>query len=122
MQWKAIRLELASSGDFPRGSVSRSYLLRLPLRQDGAIDDSLLTAEPARATVRRNWPNQADMIGHVIATPGGGYAIRYENRLGEDVQLFGIAADNMRIGEQVVLTEIDGRQVPFRVASLQEMA
>jgi hypothetical protein len=120
MHWKAIRLELASNGDFPRGSASRSYLLRLPLQQDGSIDERLLQAEPARATVRRYWPNQADMIGHVIPTPSG-YAIRYEEA-GDEVRLFRFAAGSVRVGEQVVLTDIDGREVPFRVASMQENA
>jgi hypothetical protein len=120
MRWKAIRLELASSGDFPRGSASRSYLLRLPLQHDGSIDVGLLRKEPARATVRRYWPNEADMIGHVVHTPAG-YAIRYENGATDDVRLFGIAANAIRIGDEVRLTEIDGSEIPFRVASLQEM-
>ena len=121
MQWKAIRLELASSGDFPRGSASRSYLLRLPLQRDGSIDERLLRKEPARATVRRYWPNEADMIGHIVHTPSG-YAIRYESGATDEVRLFGISANSIRIGDQVVLTEIDGSEIPFRVASLQELA
>ena len=37
MKWKVIRLELASNWEFPKGSAGRSYLIRLPLTDDGAI-------------------------------------------------------------------------------------
>jgi hypothetical protein len=123
MQWKIVRLELASSWEFPRGSVGRSYLIRLPLNDDGAIDTDTLESQPTRATVRRYWPNQADMLGHLVRTPLG-YAIRYEasrrstDEIGEPV-LFQFGADAIKVGEQIFLAEPDGRQLNFRVASLQ---
>lgn len=130
MKWKVIRLELASSWEFPRGSAGRSYLIRLPLTDDGAIDTATLQSQPARATVRRFWPNEADMLGYLEHTPKG-YAIRFETNGSPglnggskpnghaDQQLFQFAAEDIRIGEQVLLTEPDGRQMPFRIASLQ---
>jgi len=124
MKWKVIRLELASSWEFPRGSAGRSYLIRVPLTEDGAIDTAALESQPARATVRRHWPNQADMVGHLERTPVG-YAIRYEmnGNSGADGHgdhlLFQFGADAIRVGEQIFLTEPDGRQLRFRIASLQ---
>lgn len=126
MQWKVVRLELASSWEFPRGSAGRSYLIRLPLTGDGLIDTETLQSQPTRATVRRHWANQADMVGHLVRTQMG-YAIRYEtkaltaNGLGEstDQQLFQFGADGVKVGEQIFLTEPDGRKLRFRVASLQ---
>ena len=129
MNWKVIRLELASSWEFPRGSAGRSYLIRLPLGDDGAIDMATLESHPARATVRRYWPNQADMLGYLVRTPMG-YAIRYEpsgtRRNGQpesgqkrDQQLFQFGAEAIKVGEQISLTEPDGRELQFRIASLQ---
>ena len=128
MKWKVIRLELASSWEFPRGSAGRSYLIRVPLTDEGAICTETLESQPARATVRRYWPNQPDMLGNLVRTPMG-YAIRYEmngTKLngkgaadGTAVdQLFQFGADAIRVGEQIFLTEPDGRKMRFRVASL----
>lgn len=123
MQWKIIRLELASNWEFPRGSAGRSYLIRLPLNDDGAIDTETLESQPTRATVRRYWPNQADMLGHLVRTPMG-YAIRYEpngrsSHDGGEPALFQFGADAIRVGEQIFLAEPDGRQLNFRIASMQ---
>lgn len=129
MKWKVVRLELASSWQFPRGSAGRSYLIRLPLTEDGAIDTAALESHPAQATVRRHWPNEADMIGHLEHTPTG-YAIRYdgngEAKPGESLRtgdggdrLFEMRSEAIKVGEQIFLTEPDGRQLRFRIASLQ---
>ena len=125
-----IRLELASSWQFPRGSAGRSYLIRLPLTNEGAIDTAALQSQPSRATVRRYWPNEADMVGHLVPTSTG-YAIRYEmngtarlnggsETIGHgDPPLFQFGADAIRVGEEIFLTEPDGHQVRYRVANLQ---
>ena len=129
MKWKVVRLELASSWAFPRGSAGRSYLIRLPLTEEGAIDAASLESQPARATVRRYWPNQADMLGYVVHTPMG-YAIRYEmngaklNGNAEtngdhEPRLFEFGADAIRIGEEILLTEPDGHKLRFRIAGMQ---
>lgn len=130
MKWKVIRLELASSWQFPRGSAGRSYLVRLPLNDEGAIDTAALEAQPSRATVRRYWPNQADMVGQLVHTPMG-YAIQYEmngsgglnghsepNGHGAE-RLFQFGADAIKVGEEIFLTEPDGHQVRYRIANLQ---
>lgn len=128
MKWKMVRLELASSWQFPRGSAGRSYLVRLPLNDDGAIDAAALEAQPSRATVRRYWPNEADMVGHLVLTPKG-YAIQYEmngaHRNGSsgtdgnsDQRLFPFGADAFKVGEEIFLTEPNGSDVRYRVASL----
>lgn len=129
MTWKVIRLELASSWEFPRGSAGRTYLIRLPLAEDGTICGDALETQPSRATVRRYWPNQPDMLGNLVRTPMG-YAIRYEtngakrngpqerNGHGDD-SLFQFGAEAIKVGEQICLTEPDGRTLQFRVANLR---
>jgi hypothetical protein len=129
MKWKVIRLELASSWEFPRGSAGRSFLIRLPLTDEDTIDAATLESQPSRATVRRYWPNQADMLGYVVHSAGS-YAIRYEMngaKLHGDAgtndchepRLFQFGADAIKIGQEVVLTEPDGHQMRFRIVSLQ---
>ncbi len=118
MSWNTIRLELARTGDYPHGSASRSYLLRLPLDEAGMIDEAARQAEPARATVRRFWPNQADLSGYVIRTRDG-WAFSYRIGEEEDETVFHLETHPIRLGAYITLTEPDGQQLPFRVASLQ---
>ena len=130
MKWKVIRLELASSWQFPRGSAGRSYLVRVPLTEEGLIDAAALEAQPTRATVRRYWPNEADMVGQLVHTPTG-YAIQYDlngitrasgqsatNGDGEP-QLLEFGADAIKLGNEIFLTEPDGIQARYRIAKLQ---
>ena len=118
MSWKSIRLELARTSDFPQGSASRAYLLRLPLGDNGLIDEPVLRATPARATVRRFWPNEPDMAGYVLPASGG-WVFSYEPGEEDDEAVFHLENHPIRLGEYVTLTEPDGRQLPFRVASIE---
>lgn len=118
MTWKCIRLDLARTEDFPQGSAGRSYLLRLPLGEDGRIDEAALRGNPGHATVRRFWPSQPDMIGSVVRTASG-WAFCYEPEEGE--RHFHFEAGPMRLGGEIVLTEPDGSPLPFRVASLRRL-
>ena len=70
MTWKSVRLELAKTREFPNGSASRAYLLRLPLTDDGRIDEVALEELPDQATVRRLWPSEADVSGHLVRDGG----------------------------------------------------
>jgi hypothetical protein len=120
MNWKSIRLELARTKEFPEGSASRAYLLRLPLDDHGLIDEPELRRSPAMATVHRFWPNEPDMSGYVIRTSGG-WAMSYEPGEEDDEAVFHLETHPLRIGEYITLTEPDGRQLPFRVASMREL-
>ncbi len=120
MTWYCISLELARTEDFPQGSASRCYLLRLPLTEDGLIDEAARQADPARATVRRFWPNQADLSGYVIHTPRG-WAFSYRPGEEDDESVFHLETHPMRVGNYVTLTEPDGQQLPFTVARVREV-
>src|SRR5205807_1664582 len=63
--WKNVRLELAPNEEFPVGSVSRAYLIRLPLDDSDLVDLSALEEYPHRAIVRRFWSNEPDETGLV---------------------------------------------------------
>ena len=118
MHWTTIRLELARTPEFPQGSPSRAYLIRLPLDADGRIDESELATDPARATVHRHWPNEADRSGYILRTPSG-WAFSYEPGEADDENVFHLETHHMKIGDYITLTEPDGRQLPFRVTNLK---
>lgn len=120
MNWKSIRLELARTSDFPEGSASRAFLLHLPLDEGGLIDERSLGNAPAKATVRRFWPNERDQAGYVVRTPRG-WALSYRPGDEDDEIVFHLETHPIRIGEYVTLSEPDGHQLPFRVASLRQL-
>jgi hypothetical protein len=120
MNWNNIRLELARTRDFPDGSVSRSYLLRLPLDDSGLIDEGAVRANPGHATVRRFWPSEPDMIGYVIRKPSG-WAFSYELGDADDEGIFHLESHPLKLGGYITVTEPDGRRLPFKVASLAQL-
>ncbi|HET9427004.1 MAG TPA: hypothetical protein VFO69_01450 [Allosphingosinicella sp.] len=120
MNWKAIRLELARTREFPDGSASRGYLLRLPLDENGLIDAQALGSAPAMATVHRHWPNEPDLCGYVVRASNG-WALSYEPGEADGETVFHLENHPIRIGEYITLTEPDGTRLPFRVASLKHL-
>lgn len=116
----SVRLELARTPEFPNGSASRAYLVHLPLDAEGMIDEEALRRTPAKATVRRFWPNQRDMAGYVILTPKG-WALSYKPGDDDDETIFHLENHPMRAGEYITLTEPDGERLPFRIASLRSL-
>jgi len=121
MNWKSIRLELARTEEYPEGSASRVYLLRLPLKEDGLIDEEVLRNAPARATVRRFWPNQADLSGYVVRTPKG-WAFSFEPGQGGEEAVRHLESHPIGYGDYLTITEPDGSKLAFRVASFEDIA
>ena len=122
MIWRSIRLELAPSTAFALGSASRAYLLCLPLKRDGSIDEEALPRAPARARVRRFWPNQPDKAGFVILADGG-LAFAFEGE-GEGAGVDIISqprGQRFRSGGFVLLAAPDGSLLRFTVAHLQAL-
>ena len=116
MTWKSVRLELAKTREFPNGSASRAYLLRLPLTDDGCIDEAALDALPDQATVRRLWPSEADLSGHLVRD---GRRWAFIARHGQQV-ISAFEPLPLRVGDTIELEE-RGRTLPFRVAKLGEL-
>lgn len=119
MTWKTIRLELDASDDFPQGSVSRAFLLRLPVTNGGDIDDSAFQREPRRATVRRHWPNEPDRSGPLERCRQG-YLFTYSNGDEGHHVLFHIGRSLPRPGERVMIRDPKGENLFFRVAPLNQ--
>lgn len=117
-KWNLVRLELARTPEFPEGSASRAYMLRVPLDAAGSIDNAALAQRPGMATVRRFWPNEADKSGYLIRTDKG-WAFSYDIGDEDDEKLYHLEAHPLRVGEYVTITEPDGRIYPFRVVRSQ---
>lgn len=116
MNWKTIRLELARTREFPRGSVSRAYLLRVPLDQAGMIDERAIAASPSRATVRRFWPSQPDRIG-CVSRCDCGWCFCFDST-GENAVL-SLDCEPLKLGREVTIAAPDGTHLPFLVASMK---
>lgn len=114
MNWKSIRLELDRTGEFPAGSVSRAYLIRLPLDDEDRIDEDAIHLSPARATVRRHWSTEPDEKGTVVRADGH-WSMRCE---GKD-RLLELNSSPVRLGGQICVIEPGGEVLPFRIASVR---
>lgn len=115
MNWKKIRLELARTDGFPRGSASRAYLLQLPMDDDGRIDCAGVEQHPSQATIRRFWPSQPDDFGRLVHD-GGKWVVRWDG--GSSGRVARLGAETLHLGEVVVLDDPQAGALPFRVASI----
>jgi len=114
MNWKNIRLELASTEEFPAGSVSRAYLIALPLDDQDTVDEAAVVRSPNRATVRRHWSTDPDESGLVMRYDGRWYL----NCDGKE-RVLDLDSQPVRLGTRVTVVETDGKVFPFRVASVR---
>jgi hypothetical protein len=113
--WKNIRLELARTKEFPRGSVSRTYLLRLPLDDNDLLDEAAILERPRLATVRRHWSNDPDQAG-LIQLVDGGLAMACN---GTPPRMLRLEGRPIRLGQRVSVVEPDGAVLTFRIASIR---
>jgi len=117
MTWTMISLELGQTPTFPNGSAARSHVLRLPLDEDGMIDEQAYRAHAELATVRRFWPNEPDRHGRLLRTDAG-WTLEYAPAQGGLERLFQLNAHAIRPGSIITLTEADGASLPYLVKAL----
>lgn len=113
-KWNLVRLELARTPEFPRGSASRAFMLRVPLDETGVIDEAALARQPAMATVRRFWPNEPDQTGYLLRN-GRDWIFSYTVGDDDDEKLYHLEEHPLRNGDYVTITEPDGSCYPFKV-------
>lgn len=118
--WKIIRLELARTAEFPEGSPSRAFILRLPLFDDGLIDAAEVERNPAMATVKRFWPNQPDQQGYVVRS-GAKWAFSYAMGDDDNETLFHLEAHPLQEHQYVTLTEPNGQRLPLVVKRINSV-
>lgn len=114
MSWRFIRLELARTPEFPSGSVSRAYLMRLPVGDDDLIDRSAFEQNPSRASVRRYWSTDADQRGSIVEQ-GADWTMQFDGRR----RLLKMNGTPLRLGQHVTVVEPDGTVLPFQIASIR---
>lgn len=117
MNWTTIRLELAAAPDFPSGSVSRGYLIRLPLDENGSVDAAALSQAPQRATVRRFWSTDPDESGCVGSVGDESLTLELNGS-----RVLAVRPSSFKTGGGVALIGSDGSSLPFRVASIRQVA
>jgi len=118
MNWRIIRLELASNKDFPRGSASRAFLLRLPLAEDGSIDTAGVERDPLSAIVRRFWASEPDQFGRIVHD-----SEIWLLRLGasKDAATFRLGTETFKLGQPVTIEAPDSSKLSFRVSSISPL-
>lgn len=117
--WTLARLELARTPEFPDGSPSHAYILRVPLTDENLIDEEARAADPALATVRRLVPGAASQLGYLLRKENG-WAFSYQLGDDDDECVYHLDERPFRLGEYLTLTEPDGSRLPFKVVHLEE--
>jgi len=118
MPLKTIRLELARSKEFPEGNADNAYILKAPLSPDGHLDVDAWRTKRDLCTVRRFWNGKEEERGLLIHTRGR-WAFSYvPDDDADDEPIFRLDKHVFRPGEYVSITEHDGVERTFRVASV----
>lgn len=117
MIWKTIRLELASTNEFPRGSAGRAFLLNVPIDESGHIDRVAIERNPTQATVRRFWASEPDSFG-TIEPSENNWTLRCGHGNSHEAR-FLLDAAPLNLNSQVNVLSPDGTPLPFRVASVR---
>jgi hypothetical protein len=116
-----IRLELARDHEFPNGSRDRGYDFVAPLTEDGHLDAAAWRKDREQCRVRRFWPGTATESGHLVHRRGGSWAFDYNPKSSADDEPgFKFSTHRFVPGEYVSITEHDGQQRTFRIASVVE--
>jgi hypothetical protein len=114
MSWKTIRLELDRNEEFVSGSVSRAYLIRLPLDDQDQIDELAIDLMPHRATFRRHWSSEPDERGPVVRNEKG-----WRLQSSRASRTLSIGARAVHLGQRLSVEDENGKTLPFRVASIR---
>ncbi|MCC7046020.1 MAG: hypothetical protein IT562_04840 [Alphaproteobacteria bacterium] len=119
MALRKIRLELARCPEFPEGSAGHGYEFVAPLDSAGNFDAAEWRKARAKCTVRRFWGKDPAESGVLVHTGKGRWAFSYvPNETDDDEPIFQFDRHVFRQGEYVSITEHDGVQRPFRIATV----
>ena len=116
--WKKIRLELAPTDGFPKGSAGRSYLLQVPVNPHGEIDAPELERYPMRATFRRFWSSEPDEYG-TVARADSHWRLCYDRK--DEEASFRLGLQALRLGSEVTVEDPDGTSWRFRVTDIKHL-
>lgn len=121
MPLKSIRLELARNRDFPLGSSAHGYEFVAPLTVDGHFDPEEWKTDKQKCSVRRFWAGEDDALGRLVHR-GQRWAFHYDSPdVDEDEPIFRFDRHTFREGDYVSITEHDGQQRTFKIASVKDL-
>ena len=115
--WTNVRLELGRTRDFPHGSPARHYLLRLPLGANNTIDEQVRADRPYLVTVRRFWPQEPDLRGHLVKVSQG-WAFSYTLSEQDEEEFCQLPDHPLCLHETVTIAEARDTNLPYRVSDL----
>ena len=119
MPLMTIRLELARQPGFPEGSQAHGYEFVAPLTADGHLDAAHWRENAKACTVRRFWGQEAEQHGRRVHH-GRNWAFDYDFADDDDDEpVFKLDRHAISEGEYLSVTEHDGRQMTFRIASVR---
>ncbi|MBI0534440.1 hypothetical protein D9599_02510 [Roseomonas sp. KE2513] len=106
----------------PEGSPQYRYEVRLSLDPQGYPDPKAWYADPAPWPARRFWPDQGLMDGDVIYDEDSGWALRFFRRddspIDAPIQAVIRGSGPCRPGENLTITEPDGRDFAWRIVGV----
>jgi hypothetical protein len=119
--FKRIRLEVARSKEFPRGSATHGYEFVAPLNADAHIDAALWHKHRQNCRVRRFWGDEEE-IGHLVHKPGGTehaqWVFDYDAGDDDDETGYRFGVHSFEPGEYVSLSDNAGDTHTFRVITV----
>lgn len=118
MSLKVITLELARNPGQPEGDHSHGYVFRAPLDPRGHFDRFQWAAMKSFCTVHRIENGHEVENGLLILNRRGQWVFSYAPGDEDDESLFRLAQHVFVPGEYVSITEHDGKQRTFKVASV----
>ncbi len=122
MTLKRILLELARDKQHPTGSRTHGYDFVAPLDADGHLVAAEWREVRERCRVRRFMAGQPDEIGRLVHKRGGNWAFDYNLASDADDETgFKFDRHIFTKGEYVSVTEHDGVQRTFRIASVADL-
>jgi hypothetical protein len=117
---KTIRLELARNPGHPEGDLGHGYIFRAPLDHNGRFDRFSWAANKELCAVKRLEQGEDVEDGLLVLNRSGQWVFSYRPGTEDDETLFRLADHRFREGEYVSVTEHDGVQRTFRVASVAD--
>ena len=111
-----VRLELARCREFPEGSKTHGYALRLPLDAEGRLSSGNWPRQRHHADFTRFWGEELESGRLVHGRHGWGLAFDDDS---EVEPIFRSADHRFAEGEYISITERDGMTRTFRVVAVK---
>lgn len=120
MHLKSIRLELARSAQHPQGDAQHAYVFRAPLDLTGHLDADAWQSQRDLCTVHRFDGGREVETGTLRRSSGGRWVFSYLPGTEDDEPIFRLSKHVFAPGEYVTITEHDGVERTFKVASVED--